>query len=77
MLSKKQEHKIKKLLNKGKVALNKFEYSFDDKNLQNLLYYYGLCKDDASKLKKAIKVLNNIDSFISYSDIQRMKEINL
>lgn len=76
MRSKKEKHEIKKLLYKGKVALNKLTCSFDDNNLQNLLYYYNLCKEDVSKLKQAIKVLNHIGAFVNYSDIQKMKGIN-
>jgi len=76
MPSRKEVHEIKKLLYKGKVALNKLTYSFDDEKLQNLLYYYNLCKEDVSKLKQAIKILNHIGAFVNYSDIQRMKEIS-
>ncbi len=76
MLSRKEEWERKKLLTKGKVSLNKLTCSFDDEKLQNLLYYYNLCKKDISKLKQAIKVLNHIGSFIHYSDVQKMKEIS-
>ncbi len=75
MPTRKEEHEIKKLLNKGKVALNRLNCSWDDEKLQSLLYNYGLCKSDAVKLKKAVKVLNGIGSFVNYSDVQRMKDI--
>ncbi len=75
MPSRKEEHEIKKLLYKGKVTLNKLTCNFDDKNLQNLLYYYNLCKEDISKLKQAVKVLNGIGQYINYSDIENMRLI--
>jgi len=49
MPSRKEKHEIKKLLYKGKVALNKLTCTFDDEKLQNLLYYYNQCKEDTSK----------------------------
>ncbi len=76
MLSKKKEHEIKKLLHKGKTILNKLNLSFDDKRLQNLLYNYNKCKDNPIKMKKAVKALNGIGSYINHSDLERMKIIS-
>ena len=76
MPTRKEEHEIKKLLNKGKVALNRLECDWSDEKLQTLLHHYGLCKEDAVKLKKAVKVLNGIGSFVNYSDVQKMKNIS-
>jgi len=75
MPTRKEEYEIKKLLKKGKVALNRLQCDWGDEKLQNLLYHYGLCKEDAIKLKKAVKILNHLGSFVTYLDVEMMKNI--
>ena len=67
---------MKKMLNKGRESLNKLEHEWEDKNLQKLLYYYNLCKSNPKKLKKAIKVLNELSTYVNLYDIQEMKSIS-
>ncbi len=76
MLNKKDLEIQKKLLRKGVKSLNRLTCNYSDSKLQELLYQYGMCKEDLVKLKKAIKVLNQLGTFVNYSDVQKMKSIN-
>ena len=67
---------IKKMLNKGRDSLNRLEHAWEDENLQKLLYYYNLCKSNPKKLKKAIKILEELSIYVNLYDIQEMKEIS-
>ena len=67
---------IKKMLTKGRDSLNKLEHEWDDKELQELLYYYNLCKKNPKKLKKAIVVLQELGKYVNLSDIEEIKNIS-
>lgn len=67
---------MKKMLNKGRDSLNKLEHEWENTNLQELLHYYNLCKSNPKKLKKAIKVLDELSTYVNIYDIQDMKAIS-
>jgi len=67
---------IKKMLTKGRDALNKLEHEWEDRELQDLLYYYNLCKSNPKKLKEAIKVLQELGNYVNLSDIEELKNIS-
>jgi len=67
---------IKKMLNKGRNSLNRLDHEWEDKELQELLYYYNLCKSNPKKLKKAIKILEGLWKYVNLRDIEEMKEIS-
>ena len=67
---------IKKMLKKGADSLNRLEHEWEDKELQELLYYYNRCKSDPKKLREAIKVLSELGNYVNLSDIEEMKEIS-
>ena len=67
---------IKKMLTKGRDSLNKLEHEWEDRELQELLYYYNLCKENPEKLRKAIPILQALGKYVNLRDIEEMKWIS-